>query len=52
VREEDFKIVLSEWYVKILPKLIERELKIPLDTNMIISIIGPRQAGKHTECTN
>jgi len=46
VREEDFKIVLSEWYVKILPKLIERELKIPLDTNMIISIIGPRQAGK------
>ncbi|MEM3166679.1 MAG: AAA family ATPase [Candidatus Methanomethylicia archaeon] len=46
MREEDFKIVLSEWYVKILPKLIERELKIPLDTNMIISIIGPRQAGK------
>lgn len=46
MREEDFKIVLSEWYIKKLPKLVERELKIPLDTNMIVAIIGPRQAGK------
>ncbi|MEM3785897.1 MAG: ATP-binding protein [Nitrososphaeria archaeon] len=46
MREEDFKIVLSEWKVRELPELVERELKIPLNPIMIIAIIGPRQAGK------
>jgi predicted AAA+ superfamily ATPase len=46
VREEDFATVLSEWKNARIPELIQREVKIPLDSNMIVSIIGPRQAGK------
>lgn len=46
MREEDFKIVLSEWKTSSLPELIERELALPLDISLIISLIGPRQAGK------
>ncbi len=42
MREEDFKIVLSEWKIKRLPELVERELKIPLDPTMIVAIIWPR----------
>ncbi len=33
-------------YEKIKFDIIERELKVPLDSNFIISIIGPRRAGK------
>jgi len=46
MREEDFRVVLSEWRVRELPELVERELKIPLEPTTIITIIGPRQAGK------
>jgi hypothetical protein len=42
MREEDFRVVLSEWRVRKLPELVERELKIPLEPTMIITIIGPR----------
>ncbi|MEM5875177.1 MAG: ATP-binding protein [Candidatus Aenigmatarchaeota archaeon] len=33
-------------YEEFQPQIIKRELEIPLDTNFIISIIGPRRAGK------
>jgi len=46
VREEDFKVVLSEWKVSRLPELVEREIKLPLEPTTIVAIIGPRQAGK------
>ncbi|MEM0243217.1 MAG: ATP-binding protein [Candidatus Aenigmatarchaeota archaeon] len=46
MREEDFKVVLSRWKSFEMPELIEREIKIPLEPTTIVSIIGPRQAGK------
>ncbi|RLI94321.1 MAG: hypothetical protein DRO92_03050, partial [Candidatus Altiarchaeales archaeon] len=46
MRERDFKIVFAEWKTKALPALIERSIKIPLKPESIVSIIGPRQAGK------
>jgi len=33
-------------YEEFKPKIISRELKVPLETDFIISIIGPRRAGK------
>jgi len=45
-RKEDFRVVLREWKEKELPEIIEREIKIPLEPNQIVSIIGPRRAGK------
>ncbi|MEM5831298.1 MAG: ATP-binding protein [Candidatus Aenigmatarchaeota archaeon] len=33
-------------YEEFQPQIIKRELEIPLDTSFIISIIGPRRAGK------
>ncbi|MEM5811667.1 MAG: ATP-binding protein [Candidatus Aenigmatarchaeota archaeon] len=46
MREEDFKVVLSRWKSFEIPELIEREIKLPLEPTTIVSIIGPRQAGK------
>ena len=33
-------------YERIEEEILEREIKVPLDSNFIISIIGPRRAGK------
>lgn len=46
MREEDFRIVISEWRANKLPSLVDREIKIPLKPTMIVAIVGPRQAGK------
>ena len=46
MREQDFRVVLAEWKARELPELIEREVKIPLNEDIIIALIGPRQAGK------
>ena len=46
MRERDFKIVFAEWKTRSLPALIERSSRIPLKPESIVSIIGPRQAGK------
>ncbi len=46
MRETDFKIVFAEWKTTHLPALIERDTKIPAAPEEIVSIIGPRQAGK------
>jgi hypothetical protein len=46
MREEDFKIVISEWKNKMLPELIERNQEVLIEIDMIISIIGLRQAKK------
>ncbi len=45
MRRGDIIDYLKE-YEKFQPELIERELKVPLDSKFIISIIGPRRAGK------
>ena len=45
-RTEDFRIVISEWFLRDLPEVFERDLSIPLNTKPIVSIVGPRRAGK------
>ena len=45
INKEQIKEYLIDFQKKNIPKLIKRELKIP-NTKKIISIIGPRRAGK------
>jgi len=40
------KRIIKDFHSKPFPKLQKRELDVPLDLNKIISIIGPRRAGK------
>ncbi len=40
------KQYLLDFQERGLPKGVERELKVPLDTNYVVSIVGPRRAGK------
>jgi len=37
---------LAEWRVWSLPRLVEREVKLPLNPSYVVAITGPRQAGK------
>ena len=41
-----FKILIKEFHEFNFPKVIKRELKIPKNTNKIITITGPRRVGK------
>lgn len=45
-RVEDFKRVISEWFTRTLPNIHERDVEIPLDVDVVISIVGPRRSGK------
>ncbi|MCW6169317.1 MAG: ATP-binding protein [Thermoplasmatales archaeon] len=45
-RKRDFYAVISDYILTELPKAVERDLSIPKDTTFIISIAGPRRAGK------
>mgnify|MGYP000495358120 CR=1 FL=1 len=45
MKREDIIDYLKE-YEGFRPELIERELSVPLDSKFVISIIGPRRAGK------
>jgi predicted AAA+ superfamily ATPase len=45
-RVEDFKKVISEWFTRALPNIHERDIYIPLDVDVVISIVGPRRSGK------
>ncbi len=40
------KRIIKDFHLNWVPKFIQRELEIPIKTNKIISIIGPRRAGK------
>ncbi len=44
--KEIFKIIISDFLEKEMPEIIEREIKIPLNSNKIISLIGARRTGK------
>ena len=37
---------VSEWQLYNIPDTIQRRITIPIDIDLIISIIGPRRAGK------
>ncbi len=45
-RLEDFKFVISNWMTHKIPYVMERYIKLPADTSMIVSVTGPRRAGK------
>ncbi len=42
----NFKAIVAEWTLKDLKDVVERDVNIPIDTNKIVAIIGPRRAGK------
>lgn len=44
--KELIKSKIMEFHTNGVPKLIDREIKIQLNTNKIVSIIGPRRSGK------
>lgn len=46
MRENDLRKVLAEWKVWSFPKVFDREIDVPLNTRKIISMVGPRRAGK------
>ena len=45
-RKDDFRQVISEWLLQELPPVVDRDIRIPLDSSLIISITGPRRSGK------
>ena len=44
--KEIFKQLIVEFQSRKLPKIIDRNIEIPLNTNKIISVIGVRRSGK------
>ncbi len=44
-RVEDLKEVISEWFTWTLPYVHERDIEIPLDVDVVISIVGTRRSG-------
>lgn len=45
-KKEIFKLLIKEFHELELPRVIERDLRLPQKTNKIISIVGPRRVGK------
>ena len=44
--KEIIKNVIKDFNTRGPPKFVERSIKVPLESNKIVSIIGPRRAGK------
>ena len=44
--KETLKAIIKDFHKRGVPKLIERDICVPLNSNKIVSIIGPRRAGK------
>jgi predicted AAA+ superfamily ATPase len=45
-REEDFRAVIAQWVDFTLPELLSRDIEVPLDGDLIITIVGGRRTGK------
>ncbi len=45
-KKEDFKYLINEFHTSVFPETFKRDMKIPLSTNKIITIYGPRRSGK------
>ncbi len=43
---DNLRAVISEWVIHEDIKTIERDIKLPVDSNKVITVIGPRRAGK------
>lgn len=52
MKEDIIKSIILEWHNTPLPTHRKRCLSVPLDTGKILSIIGPRRAGKTAFCHN
>lgn len=46
MRVEDFKHVIAEWLHQGIPEVRDREIALPLDSNLIIAVTGGRRSGK------
>jgi predicted AAA+ superfamily ATPase len=46
MRTEDFKHAISEWLTQGSPNTLEREISLPLESNLIITVTGGRRTGK------
>ena len=46
VVEDGIKSFIAEWLTAGLPKLIEREIALPIDKDYIITVTGGRRSGK------
>ncbi|MBU0475237.1 MAG: ATP-binding protein [Bacteroidetes bacterium] len=44
--KETFKIIISDFLETEMPKLVDREIEIPLSSKKIISLVGARRTGK------
>ncbi len=44
--KEILKTVIREFHLEALPSFVPRDLKLPLSSGKIITLIGPRRAGK------
>lgn len=45
-RSEDFRKVISEWFLQELPVTFDRDISVPYNVNPVVSIVGPRRSGK------
>ncbi len=45
-RKDDFRHVISEWFLSDLPETFDRDISIPMNVGVIVSIVGPRRSGK------
>ena len=45
-KAENFPAVISEWFSRDISIVHEREVDIPLNLEVVVSIIGPRRSGK------
>jgi len=48
----DYEKIIIQWKEFKIPPSLDRDIKIPLESEFIISIIGPRRAGKTFVCFN
>ncbi|RLB14806.1 MAG: ATP-binding protein [Thermoplasmata archaeon] len=46
MNRETIKYVLTDFHSRPLPKVFDRDLKLPLDLNKVISLVGIRRSGK------
>lgn len=46
----DYKKVVVYWKEFEIPKALDRDLELPMNTDLIITITGPRKAGKSYRC--
>lgn len=44
--KNDIKTIIKDFHQSGIPKAVKRDISIPLNSNKIITIIGPRRAGK------